>query len=100
MSYNLGKFLRRLVSPEAAKDLSLKSLQVKLTKIGGWLVRHTRRLVFQLAEVAVPGGLQCCTGVHQESLFRARMQFNVYWCGWGGLRGGVRQNQVTTWRRG
>jgi hypothetical protein len=36
------------------KDWSLRSLQVKLVKIGGRLVRHARRLVFQLAEVAVP----------------------------------------------
>jgi len=36
------------------KDWSLRSVQVKLVKIGGRLVRHARRLVFQLAEVAVP----------------------------------------------
>ena len=33
---------------------SLRSVQLKLLKIGGRLVRHARRLVFQLAEVAVP----------------------------------------------
>jgi hypothetical protein len=32
-------------------------VQVKLIKIGGRLVRHARRLVFQLAEVAVPRAL-------------------------------------------
>ena len=36
------------------KHWSLRSLQVKLIKMGGRLVRHARRLVFQLAEVAVP----------------------------------------------
>lgn len=54
LAYNLGNFLRRLALPEAVKDWSLRSVQVKLVKIGGRLVRHARRLVFQLAEVAVP----------------------------------------------
>ena len=40
--------------PNAVKHRSLRSLQIKLIKIGGRLVRHARRLVFQLAEVAVP----------------------------------------------
>lgn len=53
LAYNLGDFFRRLALPEAVKDWSLRSLQVKLVKIGGRLVRHARRLVFQLAEVAV-----------------------------------------------
>ena len=54
LAYNLGNFLRRLCLPRAVKHWSLRSLHVKLTKIGGRLVRHARRLVFQLAEVAVP----------------------------------------------
>ena len=54
LAYNLGNFLRRLGLPKAVKDWSLRSLQVKLIKIGGRLVRHARRLVFQLAEVPVP----------------------------------------------
>ena len=45
--------MRRLGLPKAIKDWSLRSIQVKLIKIGGRLVRHARRLVFQLAEVAV-----------------------------------------------
>ena len=36
------------------KDRSLRSVQIKLIKIGARLVRHARRLVFQFAEVAVP----------------------------------------------
>jgi hypothetical protein len=43
---NLGNLLRRLAPPEAVKDWSLRSLQVKPVKIGGRLVRHARRLVF------------------------------------------------------
>ena len=50
----LGNFPRRLGLPKAIRDWSLRSLQVKLIKTGGRLVRHARRLVFQLAEVAVP----------------------------------------------
>ena len=29
-------------------------MQVKLIKMGGCLVRHARRLIFQLSELAVP----------------------------------------------
>ena len=53
LAYNLGNFLRRLGLPKAVKDWSLRSLQVKLIKMGGRIVRHARRVVFQLAEVAV-----------------------------------------------
>jgi len=54
LAYNLGNFLRRLGLPKAVKDWSFRSLQVKLIKIGGRIVRHARQIVFQLAEVAVP----------------------------------------------
>ena len=55
LAYNLGNFLRPdLSGPKAVKHWSLRSLQVKFVKIGGRLVRHARRLVFQLAEVVVP----------------------------------------------
>jgi hypothetical protein len=54
LAYNLGNFLRRMGLPKAIEDWSLRSVQVKLIKIGGRLVRHARRLVFQLAEVAMP----------------------------------------------
>ena len=52
--YNLGNFLRRLCLPKAVKHWSLRSVQIQLIKIGARLVRHSRRLVFQLAELAVP----------------------------------------------
>ena len=42
------------VSAKAVKHWSLRSVQVKLIKMGGRLVRHSRRLIFQLAEVSVP----------------------------------------------
>ena len=53
LAYNLGNFLRRLGLPKAIKDWSLRSLQAKLIKIGGRMVRHARQIVFQLAEVTV-----------------------------------------------
>ena len=52
--YNLGNFLRRLCLPKAVKHWSLRSVQVKLIKMGGRLVRHSRWLIFQLSEVSVP----------------------------------------------
>ena len=57
LAYNLGNFLRRLGLPRSIKDWSLRSLQVKLIKMGGRMVRHARRIIFQLAEAAVPGEL-------------------------------------------
>ena len=59
MAYNLGNFLRRLVLPESMKHWSLTSLQTRLIKTGGRLVRHARRLVFQLAEVLVSREMLC-----------------------------------------
>ena len=38
---------------KSVKHWSLRSVQTKLIKMGGRLVRHARRLVFQLAEVMV-----------------------------------------------
>ena len=53
LTYNLGNFMRRLVLAEDMKHWTLSSLQTRLIKAGGRLVRHARRLVFQLAEVLV-----------------------------------------------
>ena len=54
LAYNLGNFLRRLCLPKAVRHWSLRSVQVKLIKMGGRLVRHSRWLIFQLSEVWVP----------------------------------------------
>jgi hypothetical protein len=53
LPYNLGNFFRRLALPEAIKRWSHASIQTRFIKTGGRLVRHARRLVFQLAEVMV-----------------------------------------------
>ncbi|MDA0769922.1 MAG: IS1380 family transposase [Chloroflexi bacterium] len=53
LAYNLGNFVRRLALPESIKSWSLTSIQTRLIKTGARLVRHARRLTFQLAEVMV-----------------------------------------------
>ena len=53
LAYNLGNFLRRLALPRRIKHWSLRSLLTKLIKIGAKVVRHSRIVTFQMAEVAV-----------------------------------------------
>ena len=50
-----GNFMRTLALPENMKHWTLSSLQTKLIKTGGRLVRHANRMAFQLAEVLVTG---------------------------------------------
>jgi len=57
LAYNLGNFLRRLALPKKIRDWSLRTLQVKLIKIGAKVIRHSRYVIFQMAEVAVPRAL-------------------------------------------
>jgi hypothetical protein len=54
LAYNLGNFLRRLALPRSVKHWSLTPLREKLIKIGAKVVTHSRYVVFQMAEVAVP----------------------------------------------
>ena len=42
LAYNLGNFMRRLVLPEDMKHWTLSSLQTRLIKTGGRLVRHAK----------------------------------------------------------
>jgi len=53
LAYNLGNFLRRLVLPKIIKHWSLRSLLVKLIKIEAKVVRHSRYVTFQMAEVTI-----------------------------------------------
>ena len=55
--YNLANFMRTLSLPEEVEHWSLTTLREKLVKIGARIVRHSRYVVFQLAEVAVPRAL-------------------------------------------
>jgi len=50
IAYNLGNLLRRLVLPLAIQHWSLTSLQQRLFKTGGRLIRHARHFILQLAE--------------------------------------------------
>jgi hypothetical protein len=50
IAYNLGNLLRRLVPPVAIQSWSLTSLQRRLLKTGGRLIRHARYFILQLAE--------------------------------------------------
>ena len=57
LAYNLANFLRQLVLPKPIQGWTLTTLREKLVKIGAKVVSHAKYLVFQLAEVAVPGKL-------------------------------------------
>ena len=57
LAYNLGNFLRRLALPPSVETWSLRTLREKLIKIGAKVVRHSRYVVFQMAEVVVPKAL-------------------------------------------
>jgi len=54
LAYNLGNFLRRLALPRSVKHWSMTTLREKLIKIGAKVVTHSRYVIFQMAEVAVP----------------------------------------------
>ncbi len=54
LAYNLANFMRTLALPEEVEHWSLTTLREKLVKIGAKVVRHSRYVTFQLAEVAVP----------------------------------------------
>jgi hypothetical protein len=54
LAYNLANFMRSLARPEEVAHWSLTTVREKRDKIGAWIVRHGRYVVFQLAEVAVP----------------------------------------------
>lgn len=49
-AYTLGTLLRRLVLPLAIQRGSLPSLQPRLFKTGGRLIRHARYFILELAE--------------------------------------------------
>jgi hypothetical protein len=54
LAYNMGNFLRQAVLPHSVRHWSMTTLREKLIKIGAKVVRHSRQVVFQMAEVAVP----------------------------------------------
>jgi hypothetical protein len=52
--HKLANFLRQLVLPKPIKSWTLTTLREKLIKIGAKVVRHSKYVLFQLADVAVP----------------------------------------------
>ena len=56
LAYNLGNFRRRLVLPREMATWSLTSLKERVLKVGARLVKHARRLVFQMAGVSLTRG--------------------------------------------
>jgi len=53
MAYNLGNFTRALVLPDGIKHWSLRTVQLKLIKIGGRLIRHARYYWLLLAKTNI-----------------------------------------------
>ena len=56
-AYNLANFLRTLALPVEVEQWSMTTLRDRLVKIGAKIVRHSRSITFQMAEVMVPRGL-------------------------------------------
>jgi len=54
LAYNLANFVRQLALPRSARKWNLTSLREKLIKIGAKVVAHSKYVIFQMAEVAVP----------------------------------------------
>ena len=57
----VANILRRQALPRSIRHWSLTTLREKLVKVGAKVVRHSRYVIFQLAEVAVPGELFAAT---------------------------------------
>ena len=57
IAYNLDNLPRRLTLPLAIQNWSLTSLQQRLFKTGGRLIRHARYFTLQLAESYLTGPL-------------------------------------------
>ncbi len=53
LAYYSGNFLRIMVLPKKIKHWSLKTIQLKLIKIGGRLIKYVRYYWMLLAEVSI-----------------------------------------------
>jgi hypothetical protein len=53
LAYTLGNYFRQAVLPRSVSHWTLTTLREKLIKIGAKVVTHARRVIFQMAEVAV-----------------------------------------------
>lgn len=55
--YKLGNFILLFALPKGVSHGPLSSIQLKLIKIGAEVISHSRRTIFQMAEVAVSEAL-------------------------------------------
>jgi len=53
MAYNLGNIFRTLALPEKIRSWSLRTIQLKLIKMGGRLIKHARYYYLLLAEATI-----------------------------------------------
>jgi hypothetical protein len=54
LACNLGNLLRQAALPRPVRTRSLTTLRERLIKIEAKVVRHSKAVVFQMAEMAVP----------------------------------------------
>ena len=54
VAYNLANSLRQLALPRSIRSWNFTTSREKLVKIGAKVVAHSKYVIFQLAEVAVP----------------------------------------------
>ena len=79
LANNWGNLWRRLVMPKRIDAWSLTSLQQRLVKTGGRLVKHARYYWLLLAEGICTGGCSgaCCGGARRGRCHRARTPIAV-----------------------
>ena len=66
---------------ETTQARSLRTLQVKLIKIGAKVVRHSRYVIFQMAEVLISKGLfqEILERVHRLKHYSSHWVCFVFW---------------------
>jgi len=67
IAYSLGNLLRRLVLRCAVQSWRLPSLQQRLFKTGGCLIRHARYFILQLAEGHLTWPLSADSPAHRAT---------------------------------
>ena len=53
LAYNVGNFLRMLALPSRISQWTLTTLREKMIKIGAKVIRHTKYVTFQMAEMSI-----------------------------------------------
>jgi hypothetical protein len=92
LAYNLANFLRQLVPPKPILGWARTTLREKRIKFGAKVVAHAGYVTFQLAEVAVRGGLFAALVQRIGRLRLARASGR-------GSRGGTKRSDCVAVRR-